>query len=241
MSEMHNKDPYDILGVARGASDEEIKNAYRALVKKYHPDNYTEDTPLTELAKEKMQEINWAYDEIQRIRHDARTNSYTGNRTYYASSGQGYNQGGAYGAGNGESGAQRNIDPIYIEIREDINKRRFADAERKLLSILPVNRVAEWHYLISLVLMSRNSIGDAMRELEIACSMDPGNFEYQKAKEMFNTNVNGYQNTYYGSANTGSGYNRRRSDADQACDCCTNLICLDCLCECMGGDLIACC
>ena len=33
------KDPYTILGVKRDASDDEIKRAYRALVRKYHPDN----------------------------------------------------------------------------------------------------------------------------------------------------------------------------------------------------------
>ena len=93
---------------------------------------------------------------------------------------------------------------------------------------------------MSLVLMSRRNTSDAMRELEIACSMDPANPEYQKAKEMFNTNGNAYGNTYYGSVGNG-GYQRRRTSTDDACDCCANLICLDCLCECMGGDLIACC
>ena len=78
-----------------------------------------------------------------------------------------------------------------------------------------------------------------MRELEIACNMDPANVEYQRAKEMFNTNARGYGNTYYGSAQGGN--YRRRTSTDEACDCCANLICLDCLCECMGGDLIACC
>ena len=62
------KDPYTILGVKPGATDDEIKSAYRALVRKYHPDNYADDNPLKELATEKMQEINEAYDEIQRIR-----------------------------------------------------------------------------------------------------------------------------------------------------------------------------
>ena len=55
------RDPYEILGVSRDASDEEIKNAYRQLARKYHPDNYA-DNPLSDLASEKMKEINEAYD-----------------------------------------------------------------------------------------------------------------------------------------------------------------------------------
>ena len=56
-----NKDPYTVLGVDRNASEEEIKKAYRALAKKYHPDA----NPNNPEAAEKMKEINAAYDQIQ--------------------------------------------------------------------------------------------------------------------------------------------------------------------------------
>ena len=57
------KSPYEVLGLGPGASADEIKKAYRKMVKQYHPDNY-KNHPLEELAKEKMQEINNAYDQL---------------------------------------------------------------------------------------------------------------------------------------------------------------------------------
>jgi DnaJ-class molecular chaperone len=209
------KDPYSILGVSPGASDEEVKNAYRNLARRYHPDNYDDNNPLKELAKEKMQEINAAYDEIQRDRTSSSS-----------SSGSSYNYG--YTNGNSSSG-------IYTTIRQKINERKYREAEELLASVSEYNRTADWHFLNSVCLMQRGKTADAMRELELACTMDPSNQEYQKAKEMFNTAGSRYGSTYYG-----EGGRRYRSSSDEACDCCMNLICLDCLCECMGGDLIRC-
>ena len=60
-------DPYKVLGVSPHATDDEVKDAYRRLARKYHPDNYV-NNPLSDLATEKMKEINEAYDEIQRQR-----------------------------------------------------------------------------------------------------------------------------------------------------------------------------
>ena len=50
-------DPYSVLGITPEATDEEVKQAYRTLARKYHPDNY-QDNPLADLAEEKMKEIN---------------------------------------------------------------------------------------------------------------------------------------------------------------------------------------
>ena len=207
------KDPYSILGVSKTASDEEVKAAYKALVRKYHPDNYADDNPLKDLANEKMQEVNEAYDEIMRIRSEKsakKENSGFSGGSSYTSSGN------------------------YADIRRTINAKRFGEAEKQLLAIPAADRTAEWHYLASVLLMHRNRQNDAMRELEIACSMDPSNMEYQRAKEMFNNSARNYGSSYY------AGGAPARSSSDEACNCCANLLCMDCLCECLGGDLIRC-
>jgi len=52
------KDYYDVLGVKRGASDKEIKQAYRKLARKFHPDL----NPGDKVAEEKFKELQEAYD-----------------------------------------------------------------------------------------------------------------------------------------------------------------------------------
>ena len=77
--------PYEVLGVKQGASQEEIKSAYRKLVKKYHPDQYG-DNPLKELAQEKLAEVNKAYDMLKsgNTSNNYSSNSYsnTTNNSY---------------------------------------------------------------------------------------------------------------------------------------------------------------
>ena len=55
------RDPYEVLGVSKGASEDEIKTAYRRLAKKYHPDL----NPGDPTAAQKMNEVNQAYDRIK--------------------------------------------------------------------------------------------------------------------------------------------------------------------------------
>ena len=58
-------DPYTVLGLARGASPEEVTHAYREQLKRYHPDRVADLGPeLREVAHEKTLEIQRAYDEL---------------------------------------------------------------------------------------------------------------------------------------------------------------------------------
>ena len=208
-------DPYKVLGVSRDATDDEIKAAYRALAKKYHPDNYT-DNPLADLVEEKMKEINEAYDMIRKERAaggGARSgggSSYGSSRTY----------GGGAGTGN------------LAQIRSLISAGRYSEAEIMLDSVSTGERGAEWNYLKGCVLMQRGAFYDAQRHIEIACNMDPGNEEYQRARASIRNYAQGSGRQY----RTAGG-----SSSCDLCDLCQTLICLDCLCECMGGDLIGCC
>ena len=62
------KDYYFVLGVPRGASGAKIKNAYRAMAKRYHPDSCG-----PEPSEEKFREVQRAYDTLG---HKARRKAY---------------------------------------------------------------------------------------------------------------------------------------------------------------------
>ncbi len=202
------KTPYEILGVQPNATDDEIKKAYRDLARKYHPDKYR-DSDLSDLATEKMKEINAAYDEIQKLRADEKK----GNKKRSSS-------------GSGSTASN----PQYAEIRRLINGGDFVQAENILRSIPSSDQNAEWYYLMGLIYYRRGYFVDAQKMFDYACRMDPYNQEYKSAREQINAQTSGYGQSY-----------RQTSNSDQACTCCSQLICADCCCELMGGDLIRCC
>lgn len=202
-------DPYVVLGVSKNATDEEIKDAYRKLARKYHPDNYA-DNPLSDLAGEKMKEINDAYDAIMNQRRNG---------------GKGKNNNNAYNSGNAQS--------AFPEVRNLINRNMLEQAQ-ELLDGVPVGeRNAEWYFLNGTVLYRRGWFDQAYTSFATACRMEPMNPEYRNAMNNASRQAGAHYNNPYRTTYTGGGCN--------ACDVCNTLICADCCCECMGGDLISCC
>lgn len=90
------RDPYEVLGLERGASEEEVKKAYRKLSRIYHPDANV-NNPNKDQAEEKFKEIQQAYKAIM-----SGNTGGTGDSSPYGSAG--YGGSGYRGSGYGSSG-----------------------------------------------------------------------------------------------------------------------------------------
>lgn len=209
---MKMMDPYKVLGVSPNATDQQVKEAYRELAKKYHPDAYA-DNPLADLASEKMKEINEAYDTIMNMRR------------------LGNNQGNRYGSSS--SGASQ-----FADIRRLINENRTVEAEELLDGIPPQSRDAEWHFLKGSIQYKKGYLDSAYTYFSTACRMNPTNAEYAAALNTLNYQRMG--GTYPG-RNGGYRMDATPIVGCSPCDLCCGLMYADCCCECLGGDLIDCC
>lgn len=168
-------DPYSVLGVDPGASDEEIKKVYRELARKYHPDNY-QNNPLADLAEEKMKAVNEAYDAITR----ARSGGFGG-----AQAQQQYRR--SYQQTPGNS--------LYAQVRQCINLGSLTQAE-ELLRSAP-HQDAEWHFLTGYIAYQKGWIDEATQRFQTACTMDPGNAEYRQALAMLQRGGSAYRPGVY--------------------------------------------
>lgn len=170
------RNPYEVLEIKEGSSKDDIKRAYKELVKKYHPDQYG-NNPLRDLAEEKLREINEAYDHLMKNEYSTpkyRENSYNQNNYSNSSSNQ----------------------STYGDIRQDLENGNLRAAEDKLSRISM--RDAEWHYLMGLVNLRKGWYDNAYNYIVNACNLDPNNFEYRQTLNNLQSRNSGYRQTYYG-------------------------------------------
>ncbi len=159
------RDPYVVLGVPRDASNDEIKKAYRALCRKYHPD-VNQDNPKE--AEEKFKEVGEAYRTIM----DQRSGKNPSSGTYG-------------GAGSSSSDAKLRAASAYIQ------RGYFREAINTLNSMS--DRNALWYYL-SAVANARLGNNILAREYaKTAAAMEPGNTMYQNLNAALNGEGGFYQ------------------------------------------------
>jgi len=191
-------DPYKVLGVSPSVSDEEVKAAYRELARKYHPDTYV-GNPLSDLAAEKMKEINEAYDQITALRR-----------------GQG---GRSENYGNSDSSSQ------FWDIRRLINAGRITEAEELLDGVQRHARDAEWYFLKGSIQYNRGWMEDAYESFSRACEMNPNNREYRAALGQLQwRRSNGSPHTYR-TSNMGGCSMCDMCAALMCADCCCRMGC----------------
>jgi len=206
------QDPYRVLGVSPQATDDEVKKAYRALAKKYHPDvnNGSAD------AEARMKEVNEAYSTVMKWRREGTgASDYEGN---HGGGRQGY-AGGTYGSANPHMQAARNY----------IRAGHFQEAMRVLESIMERN--AEWYYLCGEASLGLGNRVAALNYARQAVSMNPNNFEY---RALLSRLEGGAQ--YYQTGTEGRGFSMPTVlCGSPLLGCCAlNLLC-NCLCNCCGG------
>lgn len=193
-------DPYAVLGVDPSASEEEIKKAYRAKCKQFHPDLHPGDAQ----SEEKFKEVQAAYSEIMKI-HDGPAGAPG---AYGQARRPGYGTGGPFYQSYGPFGFGFGFDPFGFDsapgpepgqevprmqaARNYINAQRYREALTALGSIPQAERVPRWYYYAALASLGLGNRIHAMEYAETAAQMDPGNYEYQNLVDRLNAAARSY-------------------------------------------------
>ena len=167
-------DPYRVLGLQPGASDEEVKRAYRQLAKKYHPDMNPGDPHAAKM----MNDINAAYDQIKNPpRQTTTSNAYDPFKEWHHRDEETY----------------ENQRTEYIAAWRYLRSGSYEEALYVLNTVPSGERTAEWYYLSAI---ANTNLGNRVRGFEHinqACRLDPNNEQYQLAKEQIEYHGHVYQ------------------------------------------------
>ncbi|HJC57584.1 MAG TPA: J domain-containing protein [Candidatus Eisenbergiella intestinipullorum] len=233
------RDPYQVLGVSPDASDEEIKKAYRALSRKYHPDANV-NNPNKEQAEERFKQIQQAYQQImdERQRGTASGGSRTGG-PYGGAYGGGYGgqDFGGFGdfedffggfgfggqsyrrtqssTGNDEYTVHMNAAWNYIQ------SRHFREALNVLSGI--GDHTAQWYYYSSIANAGLGNNVAALEHARKASAMEPASAQYRQWLTRLESGGSWYetQQTAYGMpVMEGNGWCLRLCIANLICNLC---------------------
>ncbi len=233
------KDPYEVLGVPKNASEEEIKKAYRKLSRQYHPDANI-NNPNKAQAEEKFKEVQQAYQQIMYDKehgagsYEAKQNG--GRSSSSSSSSGGYGSGGyggyggfggfgGYGRYSGSSQSQSsssaNDDPHLRAAENYIRSNHYDEAINVLNGIS--NRTARWYYLSALANSGRGNNVLALDHAQKAVQMEPNNMQYRQLLSEMEGGGHWYQSMgeEYGNPMThANSYCTRLCLAWLVCSCC---------------------
>ena len=199
-------DPYQVLGVTRGASDEEIKKAYRTLSRKYHPDANV-NNPNKEQAEERFKQVQQAYDQIMKEKQQGPFGGFSG--TYY------------YGSNNTNS-QRRESSPKMQAALNYLRNQCYTEALNVLGEIPFSERTGRWYYYSAVANEGAGNTATALEHIRRALDLEPSNMEYRQFQQHLE-----YGGTWY--TNMGSSYDRPYSGYSNFC---MSLLCMQALCTC---------
>ena len=192
------RDPYQVLGVTRGASDEEIKKAYRSLSRKYHPDANV-NNPNKDAAEERFKQVQQAYDQIMKEKQQG--SSYDGG---FGNSYSGSSYGGPYADFSGYYNSRSTYQEENSRLQAAANYIRngyYREALNVLNDIPQNERNGRWYYYSALVHQRLGNTATALEYIRRAVELEPSNVQYRQ----FQQNLE-YGGTWYTSM--GSSYER---------------------------------
>jgi molecular chaperone DnaJ len=215
-------DPYQVLGVARGASDEEIKKAYRTLSRKYHPDANI-NNPNKEAAEEKFKQVQQAYDQIMKEKEMGAGGSY-GSYSGYG----GFGDFGFGGYQNRQSTGGSEYENHLRAAANYIQSRHFKEALNVLNAMQ--SRNALWYYYSAI---ANNGVGNnvmALDHAKKAVSMEPNNMQYRQLLQQLEGGGTWYrdmQGPFYQYSSGSSDFCLKLCIANLICNCCCggNIFC----------------